>query len=340
MKRSTIPIALIFTALLAVSAWAVPARSPLAGIPEPQLPATYQVKKGDSLYAIGRQTGLSVKALQRLNGLRGDALKPGQILVLQQSTVPADQKSAGGKQPAAPASAAVTNYRVKKGDNLSVIARRNGLSVQELKRLNGLRSDALKPGQELLLGNVSGTAPAPIAADPDPARLQRQEAAAPLSEAGLDALTEVAFSYLATPYRFGGGNRQGIDCSSFVRNVFRELNIELPRTAREQYRLGARVDPEGLQSGDLLFFRTYAKYPSHVGIYLGNHKMIHASPRSRRVVITDVDAPYFRSRFIGARRLALLGDDLDLDALTRDVGEETEVPHEEEVDTAATSGGN
>lgn len=347
MKRSSIPIALIFTALLATSARAVPARAPSTAGAGPQPATTYRVKKGDSLYAIGRQTGLSVQELQRLNGLKGDALKPGQILDLQQSTVPAGKKSAGGKPPAAPATAAAATYRVKKGDSLYVIARRNGLSVRELKRLNGLRSDALKPGQKLLLARVTGAAPPAIVTGPDPAKLLRQEAAAPLSGEGLallgeglDALEEVAFSYLATPYRFGGSSRQGIDCSSFVRSVFRELNIDLPRTAREQYRLGARVDPEELQSGDLLFFRTYAKYPSHVGIYLGDHKMIHASPRSRRVVIANMNTPYFRSRFIGAKRLALLGGNLNLDALTHDVEEELEAPLEEEVDAAATRGGN
>jgi cell wall-associated NlpC family hydrolase len=213
--------------------------------------------------------------------------------------------------------------------------------VKQLKRLNGLKGDALKPGQKLLLAKVPSAAPPPeIAASPDPAKLLREEPVTEPPENGLDSLTEVAYSYLATPYRFGGSSHQGIDCSSFVRNVFRELNIELPRTAREQYRLGAQVDPDELQSGDLLFFRTYAKYPSHVGIYLGDHKMIHASPRSRRVVITNVDAPYFRSRFIGAKRLALLTDNLNLEALTRDVEEEPEPPIEEEIDPIATSGDN
>ena len=61
---------------------------------------------------------------------------------------------------------------------------------------------------------------------------------------------------------------------------------------------------EELAGGDLLFFRTYAKYPSHVGIYLGNGKMVHASPRSHRVVVSSIDTPYFRKRYLGARRLA------------------------------------
>jgi cell wall-associated NlpC family hydrolase len=353
MRPSRTPIALLFTALLATSAWAVPARSPSAVVPAQQSPATYQVKKGDSLYAIGRQTGLSVQELQRLNGLKGNALKPGQVLRLGPKTAPAEGKSAAKKPPAgsatpakrpAPAAGgtiAATTYKVKKGDSLYAIARRNGLTVQELKRLNSLKGDALKPGQKLLLAKVASAAPPPvIAASPDPAQLLREESATELPEKGLDSLTEAAYSYLATPYRFGGSSHQGIDCSSFVRNVFRELDIDLPRTAREQYRLGDKVAPEELKSGDLLFFRTYAKYPSHVGIYLGDHKMIHASPRSRRVVITNVDAPYFRSRFIGAKRLAMLADTLNLETLTRDVEMETGPLTEDEIEPLATSANN
>lgn len=343
MKPSSIPIALIFTLLLATSAWAVPARSPSAAASAPQPPATYQVKKGDSLYAIGRRAGLSVKELQRLNGLKGNALKPGQVLLLRPKPAPTAGKVATAKASPIPSvgTAAAATYKVRKGDNLNAIARRNGLTVKELKRLNGLKGDALKPGQKLLLAKATSAAPPPeIAASPDPAKLLREEPLTESSEKGLDSLTEVAYSYLATPYRFGGSSHKGIDCSSFVRNVFRELNIELPRTAREQYRLGAKVDPEELQSGDLLFFRTYAKYPSHVGIYLGDHKMIHASPRSRRVVITNVDAPYFRSRFIGAKRLALLTDKLNLEALTRNVEEEPDTPIEEEINPITTSANN
>jgi hypothetical protein len=66
------------------------------------------------------------------------------------------------------------------------------------------------------------------------------------------------------------------------------------------------VSEKEWQNGDLLFFRTYARYPSHVGIYLGDGKMIHASRSQRQVVISDVNRPYFRKRLIGARRVARL----------------------------------
>jgi hypothetical protein len=79
-----------------------------------------------------------------------------------------------------------------------------------------------------------------------------------------------------------------------------------------------------MQKGDLVFFRTYASFPSHVGIYLGDNRMIHASSRDRRVVISSVDTPYYRSRFIGAKRVARISADrFNLDELMLGVEEET-----------------
>jgi cell wall-associated NlpC family hydrolase len=117
-------------------------------------------------------------------------------------------------------------------------------------------------------------------------------------------LKNKAYGFLGIRYRFGGSSKRGIDCSSFVQQVFREMEVSLPRTAREQFAIGHEVPPSDLQKGDLIFFRTYASFPSHVGIYLGNNRMIHASSRDRRVVISPLNTPYYRARFIGAKRIA------------------------------------
>jgi cell wall-associated NlpC family hydrolase len=138
------------------------------------------------------------------------------------------------------------------------------------------------------------------------------------------SLNKTAYSFLGTRYRFGGTSRKGIDCSGFVQNVFRELEVKLPRTAREQYWVGEKVAQNDLQKGDLLFFHTYASYPSHVGIYLGDNKMIHASSRNRQVVISPITS-YYRSRFIGAKRLAGLNPQLvKLEELFSGTGAEEE----------------
>jgi len=121
-----------------------------------------------------------------------------------------------------------------------------------------------------------------------------------------NALLQKAYGLLGIRYRFGGNGYAGIDCSAFVKKVFASQN--LPRTAREQYVLGESVPAEELQKGDLLFFQTYADFPSHVGIYIGNRLMIHASSQGRRVMISRMDTDYFNSRFLGARRIPADGD--------------------------------
>ncbi|WP_324082941.1 C40 family peptidase [Geomonas sp.] len=123
------------------------------------------------------------------------------------------------------------------------------------------------------------------------------------AESALDEIGKSAAEYLGIPYRFGGEGSNGIDCSSFVQHVFRQQGIELPRTAREQSRVGSDVEQGSLRKGDLLFFHTYASYPSHVGIYLGDGKMIHASSVKGEVTVSNLNTDYYRSRFMGAKRI-------------------------------------
>lgn len=128
--------------------------------------------------------------------------------------------------------------------------------------------------------------------------------AAPVSGADTDSIEQTAFHFIGTPYRFGGEGPSGIDCSSFVQQVYGEHSIDLPRTAREQSAVGSEVALQDLQKGDLVFFSTYASYPSHVGIYLGDGKMIHASSGKGEVVVSDINSGYYQSRFLGAKRVA------------------------------------
>ena len=120
-------------------------------------------------------------------------------------------------------------------------------------------------------------------------------------------IIETAKQYLGAPYKFGGYSfKTGIDCSGYVKKIFSKFNVDLPRTARDiYYRTGTQVAKSQLQTGDLVFFRTYARYPSHVGIYMGNGKFIHASSGSRKVTITSLNKDYYRQRYIGAKRIKL-----------------------------------
>jgi cell wall-associated NlpC family hydrolase len=113
-------------------------------------------------------------------------------------------------------------------------------------------------------------------------------------------LTRDALRFLGTPYVFGGTSTSGFDCSGYVQHVFAMLGINIPRTADAQYYAGSRIKGR-MKPGDLVFFQTYAPGPSHVGIYLGEGKFVHAS--SHGVMVSSLSDEYWSSRYLGAKRM-------------------------------------
>lgn len=117
-------------------------------------------------------------------------------------------------------------------------------------------------------------------------------------------IVQYAKTFLGTPYRNGGTTRAGVDCSGLVTNVYSHFSVTLPRMSLGQSRAGQPVAPSGMQPGDLVFFKTTSSKPvSHVGIYIGNGRFIHASTSARSVRIDELDSDYFRKRFVTARRV-------------------------------------
>lgn len=110
-----------------------------------------------------------------------------------------------------------------------------------------------------------------------------------------------ALSWRGVPYRWGGENRTGIDCSALVQEVFRPLGVELPRTSYEQFRTGVGLPMSQLLPGDLVFFSTNGPGASHVGIYLGDQKFISAT--RNRVEIQSLEAAYWKKAYRGGRRV-------------------------------------
>ncbi|MBA3949454.1 MAG: C40 family peptidase [Acidobacteria bacterium] len=110
-----------------------------------------------------------------------------------------------------------------------------------------------------------------------------------------------ALDLLGTPYRLGGSDASGFDCSGFVQFVLARHAVSVPRTVVQQFAVG---DPaRGVEAGDLVFFRTAGRRASHVGIAVDGESFVHA-PSSRGVVrIERLDAPYWSARFLGARRV-------------------------------------
>jgi murein DD-endopeptidase len=112
-----------------------------------------------------------------------------------------------------------------------------------------------------------------------------------------------AMSLLGAPYRWGGASPSGFDCSGLVRFVHGQLGIATPRTAAEQFSAVRRVKLSGIEPGDLLFFRTDGKRISHVAIYTGEGRFIHAPKKGRPVELRTLDDEYYRPRLAGAGRL-------------------------------------
>lgn len=296
---------------------------------------THRVKKHETIISLAKKYHVSVEELKAANNLVGNSIKPRLLLVIPPRTV---------------AAASASVYKVKKSETLSRVSKKTGVSVSELKRMNGLRSSRIKPGMVLVLKE---SAPVEESRPKVAKRLQLRHAnlfserdyeqslqeltdlepehevdlrkSTELKVDGLNELKKSAYGFLGTRYRFGGNSRSGgIDCSSFVQKVFREQEVALPRTAREQFEVGSVVAPGDLQKGDLIFFSTYASYASHVGIYLGDNKMIHASSRDRRVVISPMNTSYYRSRYLGAKRITKLNPEVfHLDDLILGVEEES-----------------
>lgn len=108
----------------------------------------------------------------------------------------------------------------------------------------------------------------------------------------------------STPYRYGGMDRRGVDCSGFVyRTFYDRFNIRLPRTTSEQTRLGTKISKDDLMPGDLVFFKTgRGESGLHVGIYDTNNEFIHAST-SKGVIRSSLDNVYWRRVFWQARRM-------------------------------------
>ncbi len=246
---------------------------------------TYTVQKGDTLSRIAKKFNVSVREIcENNNMVKSKKLRIGQTLIVKQT---------GPK-----------TYIVRKGDTISKIAKKFSIDPDELKDLNLLETDDLKTGQKLLLEPES---------EAEIEKIQNAENLAEeikqLSESdemsNMDVKERlILFSkkLLDIPYRFGGNSIMGIDCSAFVKKVYGLIGIDLPRSARLQFKEGEPIDKESLTIGDLVFFRTYASFPSHVGIYLGNNLFIHASSKDRKVSISSLTTPYYVKRFIGAKR--------------------------------------
>jgi cell wall-associated NlpC family hydrolase len=151
--------------------------------------------------------------------------------------------------------------------------------------------------------------PPPSAGTPND-RATPNRPAAPVDPATLPAgtvdgysISAMALSLRGAPYRNGGSDPTGFDCSGFVKYVFEQSGIAMPREVRRQFELGGMVATAALEPGDLVFFSTIAPGASHVGIAVGGDQFVHAPSSTGVVRVERLSAQYWSSRFVGAKRV-------------------------------------
>lgn len=152
---------------------------------------------------------------------------------------------------------------------------------------------------------AAGCASAPRAPSPGP-DVQRErvgEPGPPSDDSTSAAIVRAAVALIGTPYRYGGNDPRGFDCSGLVFYSFERAGLKVPRTAADQRRAARLVKREALLPGDLVFFRTAKGRADHVGIYTGDGRFIHAPSSGRVVSYAYLDEPYYRTHFVSAGRL-------------------------------------
>jgi cell wall-associated NlpC family hydrolase len=132
-------------------------------------------------------------------------------------------------------------------------------------------------------------------------------------DASADKLTNTQMlqsieQWWGTKYCLGGSTKNCVDCSAFTQSVLRDVyNVEMPRTAQEQYEATERIELEDLKEGDLVFFYTSGRRISHVGVYIMNNKFVHAAV-SQGVSVSDLNDSYWKQRYRGAGRIVKPAD--------------------------------
>lgn len=148
-------------------------------------------------------------------------------------------------------------------------------------------------------------APAPSLSRPPAEIKKKQEPQQPRrekSDMGTIA-ARTAERFVGIPYRWGGDTVvDGMDCSGFARAVYNLCGVNIPRTSREQYRVGEVVARDELKDGDLVFFGASADEINHVGIFVGGGHFVHAPRRGDDIKVSTMDDAYFLKRYVGAKR--------------------------------------
>ena len=146
---------------------------------------------------------------------------------------------------------------------------------------------------------------APVPPESTPSSPAEAPVVVPPVAAAPSAIVDTAMKLRGVPYRNGGSDPSGFDCSGFVQWVFGKNGVLLPREVREQYGAGQKIGLRDVQPGDLVFFQTVSRGASHVGVVIGADQFVHAPSSTGVVRVERFTATYWAKRFVGARRIGI-----------------------------------
>lgn len=256
--------------------------------------ATYTVQKGDTLSKIAHIHQVTIDDIKKWNNLSKDTIYVAQKLQVAEQVIVEVPKPI------------VITHTVVKGDTITKVARQYNVTLKEIKDWNGLDSNTIYIGQALKVSPVA------VETEDDEIHTNQPPYEDALSntiskkptvdgQAIYNKTIKVANTLIGTPYLYAGNTPDGLDCSGFIFYAFNQGGLTIGRDSSEGYFYGNTTKVKEPLAGDLVFFEnTYKTGISHMGIYMGNNKFIHAGTVG--VEISDVTSSYWSSRLVAYKR--------------------------------------
>jgi cell wall-associated NlpC family hydrolase len=273
--------------------------------------AVHKIKPGDTLWTIAKKYHTTPQAIARANRISENAiLGIGKTLYIPVKTAAScnnksqHQKSSVIRTRSSRYATVLTikdNVCVRSGpgtDHKKIATLRQGTALKALYRSGNWLKVTLQDGRcGYVYRPLVDIARTPGKPTEQPTYSEEEQSP------DRSSIVQTALAYRGARYRRGGTSRGGFDCSGFTRYVFAKYGIILPHSSAAQARIGKPVGRHELQPGDLVFFQTYRRGISHVGIYIGNGQFVHASTHRRGVTVDSLNSPYYAPRYRGARRV-------------------------------------